>query len=123
MSGEANEVEEPEPGTNDLSNNTSDSGVVDESPSPAPGAPNSKTPGDGQRNSSFVEHKATGPRTKEGKERTKHNAVKHGIFSNEVLLDTEIEWKFNSLLRGLRADFKPDGTLEGILVEKLASLI
>jgi hypothetical protein len=30
---------------------------------------------------------------------------------------------FNSLLNGLRDDFRPEGTLEEILVEKLASII
>jgi hypothetical protein len=67
--------------------------------------------------------RATGPRTKEGKEKSKHNALKHRIFASVILLDTEFGWQFKSLLRGLRNEYKPEGMLEGILVEKLASLI
>lgn len=66
--------------------------------------------------------KSTGPRTSAGKERSKHNATKHGIFSNVALLSNESRSEFDSLLSGLQNDFKPDGTLENVLVEKLASL-
>lgn len=67
--------------------------------------------------------KATGPRTRAGKEITKHNALKHGIFSKVVLLQSESRAEFDSLLGGLRNDFQPKGTFEEILVEKLASLV
>ena len=70
-----------------------------------------------------VVHGATGPRTQRGKERSKRNALKHGIFSSTVLLKEEPRAEFNSMLRGLRNDFKPQGTLEEILVDKLASLL
>jgi hypothetical protein len=36
-------------------------------------------------------HKATGPRTPVGKEESKHNATKHGIFSKVVLLKSECD--------------------------------
>ena len=67
--------------------------------------------------------KASGPRTPEGKQRSKYNALKHGIFSKSVLLKGESASEFNSLLNGLRNDFRPEGALEEILVEKLASLL
>jgi hypothetical protein len=63
-----------------------------------------------------------GPLTPEGKQRSKHNALKHGIFSKNVLLQDESRSEFNSLLRGLRNDLRPEGTLEELLVEKLAAL-
>ena len=67
--------------------------------------------------------KASGPRTPEGKQRSKHNALKHGIFSKIVLLKGESGSEFNSMLNGLQNDLRPEGTLEEILVEKLASLL
>lgn len=70
-----------------------------------------------------VVRRATGPRTEEGKERSKHNALKHGVFSNVVLLKEEPRAEFDSLLSGLRNDLEPEGTLEEFLVDKLATYI
>ena len=64
---------------------------------------------------------ATGPRTQRGKQKSKSNALRHGIFSKVVLLKDEPRAEFDSLLRGLRNDFRPEGTLEGVLVENLAT--
>ena len=66
---------------------------------------------------------ATGPRTMQGKERSKHNALKHGIFSKVALLKGESKTEFDSFLDGLRADYQPEGTLEDVLVEKLATVL
>jgi hypothetical protein len=63
---------------------------------------------------------ATGPRTQRGKQKSKSNALKHGIFSKAVLLKEEPRAEFDSLLRGLRNDCKPEGTLEELLVDNLA---
>jgi hypothetical protein len=63
-----------------------------------------------------------GPRTAMGKERSKLNAVKSGIFAKEVLLPNERKSELTSLLEGLRNDLLPLSTVENILVEKLASL-
>lgn len=71
--------------------------------------------------SSIPTRKASGARTPAGKNRIKHNAVKHGIFSKVALLKNESRSEFESLLRGLHDDFRPEGKLEGILVEKLAT--
>jgi hypothetical protein len=73
--------------------------------------------------SSSLVLRPTGPRTPTGKDRSKRNALKHGIFSKTVLLKGEPQSDFDSLLRGLRDDLRPEGMLEKILVEKLASLI
>ncbi len=77
----------------------------------------------GQDASSIRAAKATGPRTPAGKDRIKHNAVKHGIFSKVALLKNESRSEFDSLLNGLSADFQPKGMLEEVLVEKLAILL
>ncbi len=66
--------------------------------------------------------KATGPRTELGKQRSSRNALKYGIFSKVVVLKRESEAEFEDLLDGLRTYFQPEGTLEEILVEKLAAL-
>jgi len=64
----------------------------------------------------------TGPRTSQGKQRSRQNALKHGLFSG-VLLGHESQSQFHSLARGLEDDFMPVRTLESILVEKLCMLL
>jgi hypothetical protein len=66
--------------------------------------------------------KRPGPRTVEGKAIASKNATKHGIFANAVVLKSESRQEYNVLLDGLRRYFKPEGTLEQVLVEKLAIL-
>lgn len=67
--------------------------------------------------------KATGPRTKAGKERSRYNAVQHGIFANIVLTGAPFRESledYTRLLEQLREDVQPVGALEQILVEELA---
>jgi hypothetical protein len=66
---------------------------------------------------------ASGPRTAQGKQRSKYNAVKHGIFAAVVLPKSESRVQYESLLRGLLEDLCPHGRLEETLVEKLAMLL
>jgi hypothetical protein len=73
--------------------------------------------------SSALARRATGPRTKEGKERSKHNALKHGIVAKVVLLSGEPRKDFDSLLNGFRSDLRAVGQLEEFLVDKLALLV
>jgi hypothetical protein len=67
--------------------------------------------------------KATGPRTPQGKLRSKFNARKHGLFSKAVLLEDESRAEYDALLIGLMEDFSPQGKLETVLVESLATLM
>lgn len=67
--------------------------------------------------------RARGPRTAIGKERSSLNAEKYGIFSKRVLLADESARDFGRLLQGLHEDLQPDGTLETVLVEKLATIL
>ena len=74
-----------------------------------------------------LETKATrarggGPRTRLGKEKSKYNSLKHGIFSRSVVLKGEPRREYEALLSGLQNDFEPKGTCEGATVEKLAVL-
>jgi len=66
--------------------------------------------------------RAPGPRSVAGKERSKRNATRHGIFA-DILLPNESRQEFDSLWSGLRAYFDPVGTLEEVLVEKIAWLL
>jgi hypothetical protein len=67
--------------------------------------------------------RGTGPRTAMGKERSRRNSLKHGIFAKAAVLDDESPAEFDSLLKGLRDYFHPVGTLEDLLVDKLASIV
>src|SRR5713101_3713054 len=72
---------------------------------------------------SSLTRRATGPRTPQGKERSKFNARKHGLFSKAVLLQDESRTEYDALLNGLVENFQPQGKLEIVLVENLASLL
>ena len=67
--------------------------------------------------------KSTGPRTPQGKERSKFNARKHGLFSKVVLLHGESRAEYDALLNRLMEDLCPQGKLETVLVENLATLM
>ena len=62
------------------------------------------------------------PRSKAGRHRSSHNALKHGIFSECALLPGESRNKYESLLKGFSKALQPMGRLEELLVEKLAVL-
>lgn len=67
---------------------------------------------------------STGPRTAEGKSRSRQNALKHGILASALLITAgegaEDPAEFNEFLTGLRRDLAPVGTLEEMMVEKIA---
>ncbi|MFI5072645.1 MAG: hypothetical protein ACHP8A_17330 [Terriglobales bacterium] len=86
------------------------------------GHPELVIPGGTKAKATSASSTATGPRTRQGKERSKYNAIKHGIFSNLPFLHGESKAQFDSLLNGLREDRKPEGTQEDLLVEILAML-
>ena len=58
-----------------------------------------------------------------GKKISRSNALKHGIFSSVILLEGESRAQYETLLRGFREYFRPEGTPEEVLVEKLATLV
>ncbi len=66
---------------------------------------------------------STGPKTAEGKAVAKLNAIKHGILSEAVLITKgegqERKEAYLAFYNGLRDYFKPDGTMEEMLVEKI----
>lgn len=77
----------------------------------------------GERGSSVIGHRSTGPRTPAGKRRSRYNALKSGIFAKAVLLKDESPAEYGALVKGLWEDLRPQGTLEAALVENLAVLL
>ena len=65
-----------------------------------------------------------GVKTPEGKAIVKYNALKHGLLAKEVVVTVgegaENPEEFNTLLEDLKAQLAPEGTLEEMLVEKIA---
>ena len=68
--------------------------------------------------------KSTGPKTRAGKEKSKMNAVKHGLLAEELLITIgelrEDPEAFGQLLAGARAHIEPVGTYEDAWVQKIA---
>jgi len=70
--------------------------------------------------------RSRGPRTLEGKTAIGRNGVRHGILSQHVVVlegGLETQEKFDRLLQELRDDLNPVGSLENILLEKIAIVV
>ena len=65
--------------------------------------------------------KSTGPKTPEGKAAVRLNAAKHGLLSKETLLPGEDEAALEELAERLRAELRPAGELEALLVERIVA--
>jgi hypothetical protein len=63
--------------------------------------------------------KSTGPKSPEGKAAVRHNATKHGLLSQEVLLPEEDAAALEELGERLRAELQPVRELEGMLVDRI----
>jgi hypothetical protein len=65
-----------------------------------------------------------GVKSPEGKTIVKYNALKHGLLAKEAVVTVgegaENPEEFNALLEDLKAQLAPEGTLEEMLVEKVA---
>jgi hypothetical protein len=110
-----------EAGVTHGSDNRLSSPIPQDSRSPAnertgPGA----TTGNEAKQSLSV-RKASGPRSPEGKQKTRRNALTHGIFATSVLVKGESRAAYDLLLDGLTESAAPVGKLEEVLVEKLAT--
>ena len=58
-----------------------------------------------------------GVKTVEGKAVTRHNALKHGLLSREVLLASENEFDLAALRQGLQLELAPGSPFEQILAD------
>ncbi len=65
--------------------------------------------------------KSTGPKTPEGKARSSMNALKHGLTSERTILPWEDRVEWEDMLLGINESFKPQGKMEGLLTERIAS--
>ena len=63
---------------------------------------------------------STGPKTVEGKDKSKHNSFKHGLYSKELVLPDEDPAELDELRATLRAEHQPADETEGILVNEIA---
>jgi hypothetical protein len=70
--------------------------------------------------------KSTGPRTPEGKQRSRLNALKHGILAKAVVIQEdparEKRGEFDHLLTEFWQHYTPQGPVEEMLVERMATL-
>jgi len=63
--------------------------------------------------------KSTGPRTPEGKARSRVNASTHNIFSSDIVVQGESREMFNALRIGMLAEHRPQTLTELFLVEQM----
>jgi hypothetical protein len=70
---------------------------------------------------------STGPKTREGKRRSRFNALKHGLLAQEVVIlsgqGSEDAEQFHRLVANLVSHYAPDGPVEQLMVEKFAIAI
>jgi len=67
--------------------------------------------------------KSTGPRTARGKEYSRKNAIKHGLFTRhmwEFAVSGEFQPEYDLLLVGFHKQFEPIGKAEELEVERMA---
>lgn len=68
--------------------------------------------------------KSTGPKSIEGKEKSKMNALKHGLVAQATVIPVgeakESDSEFTQLLDRVMAEFEPQGFIEEMLTERIA---
>lgn len=62
-----------------------------------------------------------GPKTDEGKEVSKMNALKHGLLSKAVLITGEDSEQLLAITKRIRFEMKPETEIERILVDRIVS--
>ena len=67
--------------------------------------------------------RSTGPRTSDGKARSRMNAVKHGLTAKYIVIGDEDPDEFEALRADLESDFQPSTRLEHELIDRLAGLL
>jgi len=66
---------------------------------------------------------STGPRTEDGKRRSRRNAFRHGLTAESVITVLEDEAAYKKFESKIIADYTPDSAIERALVVRLASLL
>lgn len=62
--------------------------------------------------------RSTGPTTEPGKAIVAHNAMKHGVFSKQIVLQEESKDEFEELRNQFYSQFQPQGLLEKLFLER-----
>jgi hypothetical protein len=65
--------------------------------------------------------RSTGPTTERGKNRSRANALKHGLTGAGVVLPNEDAAEVERMFQGLEAQFRPSGEAGGVLARRLAT--
>ena len=66
--------------------------------------------------------RSTGPRTPEGKRVVSQNAVKHGLFAHEAVVNGEDPAEFELHRNAFMSELYPVGVMESMLAERIVSL-
>ncbi len=66
--------------------------------------------------------KSTGPKTAEGKKTASQNAVKHGLFADQITIHGEDRGEFDLFREAFLAEYRPIGMTESVLAERIVSL-
>lgn len=66
--------------------------------------------------------KSTGPKSRKGKITIRHNALRHGLTSADVVLPDEDEGAFQEILENLVSEHEPEGITEEMLVQRIAAM-
>ncbi len=66
--------------------------------------------------------KSTGPRTPEGKATVSQNALKHGLFADETVINGEDRAVFDLYRDAMLGEMWPVGVMESFLAERIVSL-
>ena len=67
--------------------------------------------------------KSTGPRTEEGKRRSRQNAVRHGLTAETVIVGLENRRSYAQFEQAIIADYEPITAIEYQLIIRLSSLL
>ena len=66
--------------------------------------------------------RSTGPKTPEGKEKSRMNAVRHGLTAQSSVLPGEDPEQLEALSNSLTKQLKPRGVVQRIIAERIVSL-
>jgi hypothetical protein len=67
--------------------------------------------------------KSTGPRTEEGKQRSRQNAWRHGLTAETVISSLEHATDYQAFEASIASDYRPRSATERELVSRLASVL
>ena len=66
-------------------------------------------------------HRSTGPRTIDGKTKSSKNAIKHALLSKDLVVPGEKPSEYQTFRQSLIDAFRPEGSMELLLVEKIVN--